>query len=107
MGPVIRYYIANSGGYINAGYLFGSSRTYHESKATSLLTDTEAAVSQLMIGGGYAFALNDYVSLPMGLTYSMITHKNKPSYPSIYTSQNTTSIYGALGFRVGLAVLFY
>ncbi len=99
MGPVIRYYIANSGGYINAGYLFGSSRTYHDSKVTGFETDTEDAVSQLMFGGGYAFALNDYVSLPMGLTYSMITHKNKDS--------DYTKLYGAFGFRVGLAVLFY
>jgi len=99
MGPVIRYYIANSGGYINTGYLFGSSRTYHDSKETGVETNTEAAISQLIIGGGYAFALNDYVALPMGLTYSMITHKNKDS--------DYSKLYGALGFRIGLAVLFY
>jgi len=54
MGPVIRYYIANSGGYINAGYLFGSSRTYHDSKATVLI-DTEDAVSHLTDWRGLCF----------------------------------------------------
>jgi len=100
MGPAIRWYIANSGGFIHAAYLFGSGNEKFDGEQVD---GAQYSSSALAFGGGYALALNDYVSLPMSLTYSL----NGRKYKETDTLVERKYSYGNFGLHIGIAVALY
>jgi hypothetical protein len=69
--PTIRYYIAESGVWLQAGYGFGSMT--EETKSSAMTIEWEQKVSNITIGAGYAIYLGDVVSLNPYIKYNMAT----------------------------------
>ena len=72
-GPLVRYYIGETGVFTRLAYMMGSSKDEHEHDGDSH-TD-EISMSQLGIGAGYAISLSDNVALNPIITYHMDTWK--------------------------------
>lgn len=68
-GPVVRYYIGETGVFTRLTYMMGSFKDEHEHDGDSH-TD-EISMSQLGIGAGYAISLSDNVALNPIVTYHM------------------------------------
>jgi hypothetical protein len=68
-GPLVRYYIGETGVFTRLAYMMGSSKDEHKHDDDSH-TD-EISMSQLGIGAGYAISLSDNVALNPIVTYHM------------------------------------
>ncbi|MEE2931531.1 MAG: hypothetical protein VX370_03295 [Bacteroidota bacterium] len=94
-GPVVRYYVMETGAWAQLGYLFGSTDDGDD--------DTEEpSRSQIHIAGGYSIMLSDNVSLAPNISYDMITDKLEYSETGIsYEGKIKSSNFG---FGVGIEI---
>ena len=90
-GPMVRYYVGESGMWGQLSYLMGSST---EDDGTD--TEDGPSISNLGIGVGYSAWLTDNISLNPTLSYAMMTAK--------LDETKTTIKGGGIVFGVGLAI---
>jgi hypothetical protein len=87
IGPMVRYYIGESGMWGQLSYGLGSSDDGDSN------TD-EPTTSTLGIGAGYAAMLSDNISINPSIGYAMVTEKR----------DDWKMKYGGIVFKVGIAV---
>jgi len=90
IGPTIRYYIAESGAWVQASYGFGSMTEKFEYEVDypsgySNYDDSDSdkdssPMTIFSIGAGYAIYLSDYISLNPTIGYAMSTVKIEDGY---------------------------
>jgi len=89
IGPAIRYYIAESGAWVQASYGFGSMTEKDEYEydypswygSDDSDSDKESSPMTIFsIGAGYAIYLSDYISLNPTIGYAMSTVKIEDGY---------------------------
>ena len=91
-GPMVRYYIGETGVFANLSYLMGSEKTDVDG-------DEPVKRSQLSIGAGYGIALADNVHLNPMLKYNM--DKSKVDYSGVETEAK----WGGIQFNVGMTIM--
>ncbi len=91
-GPIVRYYIGETGVFANLSYLMGSEKTDIEG-------DEPVKRSQLSIGAGYAISLADNVHLNPMLKYNM--DKSKVEVSDVTSEAK----WGGIQFNVGLTIM--
>ena len=101
--PTIRYYIAESGVWLQAGYGFGSIKLEGKSGSTSY--EIETKISNITIAAGYAIWLADAVSLNPYLKYNMATLTEEDgAYNSSGTLTDYVEKWGGISLGFSLAV---
>ena len=93
-GPMVRYYIGETGIFANLGYLMGSEKT-----KTSAGTSDPVKRSKLSIGAGYGIALADNVHLNPMLKYNM--DKSKVEAGGVTSEAK----WGGIQFNVGMTIM--
>jgi len=102
--PTIRYYIAESGVWLQAQYGFGTMK--YEEKGGSTTVTQEGKLSIIGIGAGYAIYLGDVVSLNPAITYNMVTQTIEDGDFDLNTGNTVDAVskLGGIAFSLGLAV---
>ena len=93
-GPMVRYYIGETGIFANLSYLMGSNKT-----KTSAATSDPTKRSKLSIGAGYGIALADNVHLNPMLKYNM--DKSVLEVGDLKTETK----WGGIQFNVGMTIM--
>ena len=91
--PFVRYYL-QPGIFFQGSFGFGSSKSKSTTGATT--TETKFTTSNWGLGVGYAYFLNDFVSIEPLLQYGSNSSKVK--------SSDTKSMSNGLSFRIGIQV---
>ena len=124
IAPTIRYYIAESGAWVQASYGFGSMTEKSEyeidypsgySNYDDSDSDKESnPMTIFSIGAGYAIYLSDYISLNPTIGYAMSTVKIEDGYTeynynpytgySTYDEEDLTIKMSGITFGLGIAL---
>ena len=91
-GPLVRYYIGETGVFTRLSYMMGSTKYEDEHDGDS--HSDEIRKSQLGIGAGYAISLSDNVALNPIITYHMDTWKDE--YEGVTTIREISLITNKL-----------
>jgi outer membrane protein len=104
IGPMLRYYIAETGLFGQLSYLFGSNKA-ESSSGSSSYTD-ELKVSALGFGLGYGISLSDDVRLSPQISYlSMKTTLEDGAYDSSGNQVDYVTKMGGISFGLGLSLM--
>jgi opacity protein-like surface antigen len=100
IGPSLTYFFGSSNvkPYLFGEYMFGNSKMEHKEGNTT--NDSEVKMNGWALGGGFAFFLNQNISLNLGLGYAEISGENeiRSSGTNISGDINTkgTALYGGI-----------
>jgi len=106
-GPVVRYYIGETGVFTNLSYMMGGTKFEDNASNGSDADEDKINKSSLGIGAGYAISLSDNVALNPIITYHMDTWKDE--YEG-YNDQGNLTDYeqtikaSGLKFKIGLTI---
>ena len=126
IAPTIRYYIAESGAWVQASYGFGSitEKSEFEVDYPSSYSNYDESDSDkdsrpmtiFSIGAGYAIYLSDYISLNPTIGYAMATQKVEDGYTEYnynpntgygtYDEEDVTFKTSGMTFGLGIALHF-
>ena len=126
-GPMVRYYIGETGVFANLSYMMGGSKTVKNANASSVTNNANTSIestdntkkSRLGIGVGYAIGLADNVSLTPMFEYHMDswTVENDATseggdFTNITSDTSGNPVYhngkikaGGMSFSVGLTIM--
>jgi opacity protein-like surface antigen len=101
-GPLVRYYIGETGVFAKLSYMMGGTKFEDNASNGSDSYENEVKKSSLGIGAGYAISLSDNVALNPIITYHMDTWKNE--YEIMDTDYEDTWKASGLNLKIGVTI---
>lgn len=101
VAPFAKYYFADNSfkPFISGSYGFGSSTG--ESTFNNNIDESKNSLTNLKIGGGVAYFINDTISLEFGINYSRTS--NKPTENNLNNYRSISSgVFSSVGFAIFL-----
>ena len=86
IAPTVRFYLGETGVWLQTAYGFGSTSSSHKSESTgnpSVTVDDSSPMSIFTLGAGYAISLSDNISLNPSVGYAMSSTTIEDGYQNI------------------------
>jgi len=108
IAPTVRFYIGETGVWLQTAYGFGSTSTSYKSESTgnpTVTVDDSNPMSIFTLGAGYAISLSDNISLNPSLGYAMSSTTIEDGYMNSSGNLEDLKInMSGMVFNIGIAL---